>query len=589
MGAYPCFRLLPLLLGSLCLQPVGAAADISWIQLCGPDGPLHSSGLDRREYLTIDGDRRWLELSASPSPGCKHLALPVASDEIRWFSLIPESTAQRLPRGVILQGVEEGKQVRISEVVVAESAQTHRTPLPLATNLFSRLNPRVFGVEERAGVAVTGESLRLSCAPGERPAGVVLRNDGARLPAAIESQLLLSHRADSPFRVGYADGGRHSIDDPRPIGVVPMSPAGESQPQALRIPLPGNGRPPVSAPAQTSVAFTFLCPPEGGRLLLSKLQLEPAQAGVVPNRSIWIWRPVEWLERPERLLAELRTLSTPVVYITIPMEDGRVAQPEQLARFIDDAGAQSIQVWAVEGDPHAVLPAGRIAFARRARALAAFNSDQPPGRRLSGVQYDIEPYLLPDFALHTSDWLAAYVLTIAALDAALDMPVEIAVPFWWSSLTLGDQPLLESLAPHVQSVNVMNYRTDPVQLQQFAEPFLSWGARQGIPVRIALEAGPIGDEARWHFRAVDHVNDKSTLWHLPLAGEQLLVLLEAPAAPATGIGYQFVRQSRFEGSRLTFRGDRARMDRVMGELESVWRAWPSFAGLALHEYRLQGE
>jgi hypothetical protein len=581
-----------LLLSALpALAGFGFAAEKTWIQLCGSDvlsEPVHRSQ-HRREYLQIDGHRRVLELGDHPDPSCARLPVPVSRDEIRWFGLIPEAKAARLPRGVILQGLDTDDRIQVSEVVVTESPVGRRTALPLGVNLFSRLHPHAYGVETRAAVVLNADSLQLSCAPGERPAGIVLRNDSARLPEGIQSGLVLDYQADAAFGVGFADRVDHSLDDPLQLGVLAAS-NGNEQRREAQLPLPDPGGKAGSDPvARSTTAFTLMCPNKGGNVSLTGLQLSPLMAGATPVRSLWIWRPVEWLEHPEQLLDELEALSTPVVYISIPMEGDQVANAKPLARFIGAAYARGIQVWAVEGDPHAVLPEGQAAFARRAQALTRFNAGQPPSQRLSGVQYDIEPYLLPDFALHTVDWLAAYVQTISALSAALQIPVEIAVPFWWSNLELNDRPFLDALAHHVQSLNVMNYRTDPEQLQQLAEPFLSWGVEHEVAVRIALEAGPIQDEKRWHFRASQGPEDAGRLWHVQIGGEHVLVLLAAPSIIPDGIGYQYVRQSGFAGSRLTFKGDRARMDRVMTELESLWRAWPSFAGLALHEYRLHGE
>ena len=577
-----------LYLAGLLIQPSAVlAAEATWLQLCGPDAPGEaSSRLPEhltREYLQIDGERRWLALVSQPDSACERVRLPLGSDKVRWFGLIPEAKAERLPRGVILQGIEEDRRLRISEVVVLEPPLPAGSPLPLATDLFSRLNPRLYGLEERAKLSLAADQLRLSCDPGERPAGVVLRNDGARLPEGIEAGLAFAYAADATFGVGYADGQRHSLNDPYPLGQLAGS-SEQVQPAEAMFPLPAPDPRDYPSGAQPGFALTLMCPALGGKLELSSLQLGVSQAER-PSRSIWIWRPAEWLESAEALLAELQALSTPVVYVSVPMANDRVAQADALAQFIGAAGERGIEVWAVEGDPHAVLPEGQAAFEQRARALMRFNATQPLLRRLAGVQYDIEPYLLPDFALHTSDWLQAYVQTIARLDATLEIPLEVAVPFWWSALEVDGQPLLDLLAPHVQSLNVMNYRTDPEQLQLFAEPFLAWGVAQNVDVRIALEAGPIRDEVRWHFRA----DEAGTLWHLQLAGEDLLLLFAVPTVLDAGAGYRFVRQSEFQGSRLTFRGDRARMDQVMGQLESLWSAWPSFAGLALHEYRLQGE
>lgn len=548
----------------------------AWIELCEGDLRHLMLAAPDREYLRSDGSRRWLRVTEAADPTCIGKAINVPAHAVRWLGLIPAAKADWLGRGVILQGPEANDGFRISEVVVREPASINRRPLPLQAPLLTDLHPRLYGQEERASLSrETG--LTLNCATGRLPAGLVLSNEGARLPAAIALDVSLAFRADAAFTIGFADGRRHRLDAPLPLGGL------EPASVAVRHPLPPAD--PTMPTDRGLVAFTLMCPAAGGRLALTELQLQPRTIAEAPDRSVWIWRPAEWLENPDALLGELLALGTRIAYISVPIEDGQVIHAEALADFIGAADALGLEIWAVEGDPHAVLPDGRASFVRRAAALAAFNERQPQARRLQGVQYDIEPYLLPDFALDTEAWLAAYVATIAALDAELDVPLEVAVPFWWAPLQLEGQPFLNALAPHVQGLNVMNYRTDPLLLQHFAEPYLAWGAASNVPVRIALEAGPIQDEVRRHFTAADQSGEPGTLWHLELAGEHVLVLLEGPAAVPDARGFQQTRQSTFTGDRLTFQDDRVRMDQVMGELELLWTAWPSFAGLALHEYR----
>ena len=566
----------------LLLPTATLAAEEAWIELCGSDAEAVEQ---QRQYLSVDGSSRWLRIVDEPTAGCESRSLgSVGVRELTarplWFGLIPTAKASRLHRGVVLQGLLNDERLQVSEVEVSQPGPDARLPLPLATNLIARLHPTTYGVEERAALAVEEGALLLHCRAGAKPAGLVLRNDGARLPAPIALDLSLDYQADDGFRVGYADGLQHPLSDPAQLGHLPQSQV------AAEYRLPG-GDGNNSKAVDATFAVTLMCPNSGGHLLLAQLQLATKSKRIPPPRSNWIWRPSEWLQQPDQLLTELESLQTTIAYVSVPIDAGQVVQGERLSEFVSAANQRGIEIWAVEGDPHAVLPDGQAVFAERARALAAYNAAQPDESRLHGVQYDIEPYLLPEFALHTNDWLEAYVETIAMLDGLLDVPLEIAVPFWWSALMVNNTLLLNALGEHVQSVNVMNYRTERDQLQQFAEPFLAWGAERGVEVRVALEAGPIVDEQRWHFQRAENQNAARRLWHLELGDEQLLLLLAQPVKIPFAQGYQRVRQSTFPSERLTFRNERSRMEKVMDELEPLWSAWPSFAGLALHEYRME--
>ncbi|MEM8766136.1 MAG: hypothetical protein AAGE43_01730 [Pseudomonadota bacterium] len=577
----PC--ILPLLLifclcGATDARSDGSTNASSWLQFC--ESAPGAEPIRSREYLHIDGSRRVLSLAEQPDPACTNLELSVPADAVRWFGRVSRKKASAVGRGVILQGLvnEDGEGVRISEVIVSDATETEKAALPLKENLLTALNGRVYGVEERARLTMTGTGLTLECRAGEHPAGVVLRNDRSRLPR-VSLELVLTAETTAAFAVGYADGIGHRLEAPKPLGRVTTSGR-----QTFALPASHNSATGDSVP---DFAFTLQCPSAAGSLALANLEVTTDPGVRTPERSIWIWRPSEWLENADALLTELVTLGTPVVYVSVPLADSApgaltVSHPEALAEFIRRAAERRIDVWAVEGDPHAVLPSGQTHFAERARALDAFNAGQPAAERLAGVQYDIEPYLLPEFALDQDAWLAAYVETIAGLKRELTMPLEVAVPFWWSGLTTGGGRLLDRLAPHVDGVNVMNYRTDPVLLQQFAEPFLAWGATEGVAVRIALEAGPIADEDRWHYRAAE----SGRLWLRKIGGEDVLVLLDRPRPSPTGLALSLSHQSQLVGSHITFKGDLTRMQGVMAELELIWSVWPSFAGLALHEYRL---
>ncbi|CAK0744225.1 hypothetical protein CCP3SC1_1450009 [Gammaproteobacteria bacterium] len=77
---------------------------------------------------------------------------------------------------------------------------------------------------------------------------------------------------------------------------------------------------------------------------------------------------------------------------------------------------------------------------------------------------------------------------------------------------MAGKPLLERLSPLVNSLTVMNYRTDPWQIQEQALPFLVWGQHYEKGVCIALEIGPIAEETRLRF----HRTRQGELWAVPI-------------------------------------------------------------------------
>jgi len=252
-----------------------------------------------------------------------------------------------------------------------------------------------------------------------------------------------------------------------------------------------------------------------------------------------------------------------------------VADADRLARFFAMASRAGIRVMAVEGDPHAILPHERVKFVRRAQARMAHNQAVVPESRLTGIQYDIEPYLVPGLAFDPAGWQTAYAETLAALRRAVGSWLEIAVPFWWAHT---GHALLDRVAPSIDGLTVMNYRTDLRQIEQAVEPLLSWGVRHGKPVRIGLEAGPLPDEIRRGYRRAE----AGEVWLVTVASRDVLVLMREPMPNPLGVAWRQVSERPVQAAQTTFHGDQARFDSLLPEVERRLAPWPSSNGVAIH-------
>jgi hypothetical protein len=308
-------------------------------------------------------------------------------------------------------------------------------------------------------------------------------------------------------------------------------------------------------------------------------RLRPARSA---GRSAWIWSPEAWRDTPERLWALRASEGVKTLFLTIPVaEGGEVESPDAVRAFVAASRRRGVAVWAVVGDPRDVLPESAPALRRRLRAYAFYNRHAAPEARLAGAQLDIEPYLLPGFALSPGHWRVRYVETIlAARDAAEGLDLDVVMPVWWATHPAFGTRVLDPLDLPGVSLTVMNYRTRPEALRAGAEPFLDWGARKGRPVRIALEIGNLGDEARRLYEAAP--TGEGELWLLPGPRGPVFVLLRAPRAGLEGRAFRFVSEGVFAASNLTFAGDAARLRAVAETMDREWRARPAFAGIALH-------
>lgn len=309
---------------------------------------------------------------------------------------------------------------------------------------------------------------------------------------------------------------------------------------------------------------------------------EPPRSAVAAashSRAAWFWSPALWLETPQKIFDSAAAYKLTRIYITVPVEEGRVKHADELAAFVTQAHAHKLHVWAVLGDPAAVLAEGRQHFISMAAAYADYNAQATEATRLDGLQLDIEPYLLPGYQLAPDTWQARYVETVAAIHAAVpQLALNVALPFWWGEAGHGGSALLDQLADAVNGITVMDYRTDTDEVKRFAQPFLRWGEQQRKEISIALESMPIADEERRsYFRA-----ERGELLHVALAQYHILMLLDQPATISGAVSYRYSHAGSFKGDSISFAGRPQQLEAMLPALEADFSRWSSFAGMALH-------
>ncbi|WP_151636702.1 hypothetical protein [Noviherbaspirillum aerium] len=548
------------------------AAGAAILQSCPSAQQLQpEQGAHASLVTQADGTRMRLFVSAAEQPGCRGISLPVPTDAIAAIHPVSPAAASALGDMVLLQGPEKEGRFLIGSASGTAAASSRRdalSPMPLRENLLPGMTVRGFGVEERIRAQISDGRLRLQCAPGSKPAGVMLSAPWTLTQAQAELQLKAA--GSGRYEVQVQDAAGAAGGSALALGHLEAESRRE---QRLALPRAGIDR-------LRWRSFSIACPMEKSELLIEDMRLLPrATPGAgAPGRSTWIWQPADW-HQPERAFAHAERHGIRTLFISAPVKEGAVAEPARLSAFIRDASRRGIEVWSVDGDPHMVLPGEHAASVRRVRAYAAYNRSVPPEARLRGLQFDIEHYLVAGYELSAPALDRHYLALAAALHrAAAGLPLEFVVPFWWADKT----ELLKSLAPHASGLTVMDYRTDPEQILRFGAPFLDWAASHNKRVRIALEAGPV--DAEWQRRYVKAADGE--LWLVRLDQTPVLVLLKQPqAAPAGVQAYRFVSDRLLDGSATTFHRDPARMLRLLPSLEADFSAWPGFAGIALHELK----
>jgi len=313
------------------------------------------------------------------------------------------------------------------------------------------------------------------------------------------------------------------------------------------------------------------------------LTILPPESLPTAMRSAWLWSPDLWLDLSERIWEVAEDKRIGRLFLTIPVGPGGVENAAVLHAFVAEASGRGIAIWAVIGDPHDVLESSIDALRARTDAYLLYNASAPEGAELSGLQLDIEPHLLPGFSLAQSYWRERYLSTVLSIHGRIAgrLPLDLVVPVWWGAHPDWGEAFLQGLVAPDLSLTIMNYRTATGPLGAGARPFLSWGRDTGVPVSIGLEAGSIGpDEVR---RSYERVEDGSADLLLVHVGEHRVLLLVDGAHSGSGAhAYRMIRENPAPASAITFAGDMDRLEATALQMETAWKAWSSYAGLAIH-------
>jgi len=546
----------------------------AWLGICSGNPPGATAHL-LAEYASPRKERTALFIDGTPLPDCAAIELPFPQESVISGRLVSSASGTALKSGFALTGSLVGQQFRISDIV-ADVEKDEVNTIPLDAELIEQFDISAFGVEGRASASRNNGRITLKCGAGQRTAGMLLRMPFHGLPHTIPLSVSVNYIANGVFETGLSDAQRAARGDPLPLAKLRAATA------TVQVDVPRRG-----LDSDLVESITIACPKRAARFELTSLKISPKiERPAVASRASWIWQPDKWINSPEALLDKFAKAGVGTLFVTVPIntQEASVEHAHELEAFVSAATKRGVNIWAVVGDPGAVIESERAVFARYPVAYARYNSNVPVSAQLSGIQFDIEPYLNAGYALDPAPWYEAYLDTLRQLRQASALPIEVDVPFWWADQQTANGPLMDRLAAVVDGVTVMNYRTDPAQIKRLAQPFLEWGVRQHRSVRIALESGPIPDEEQRHYRPAR----SGDVALVAIGSNQVLLEFDRiqsfpESSPATQT-FELSHATPAPGSATTFAGQRDALLKLLPDLEKQWSAWPSFAGTALHEF-----
>ncbi|MCF1502439.1 hypothetical protein L0F51_01495 [Afifella sp. H1R] len=440
--------------------------------------------------------------------------------------------------------------------------------LALETNLLRQMNVRPFGEEERATSHKNGSQLELRCQAGQSPAGFVLSAPNSRLPRGLHLAAVATLSGGQGFGLSLVPKGEDA----------PGIPQAKLHTGEIRLPLPLL----QSAAEANQRDVVITCPENAATATLQEFALVPqapqaesATSAAAGQVGTWIWDIEPFLQDPDALLAFARNEQLSELYLQLPLPIESPSQMAALDRLHETLTAAGIAVIAVEGDPEMVLPSGRQNALARLQALRKIEPKIP----LTALQYDIEPYLLPALGRDLPAAWTAWTETVLALSQAWDGPVGVVLPFWMLE-SKGGLKALDRTAASLAAVTVMAYRTDASEIVAISEPWLAWGGRSGVPIRIAVENGPLEQEVHQVY-----LRAKEGTLRLASGGKEASAELLTEPVPERSDApvYRFSHEVRVDMARISFLNDTNKLTSARAHLKRLLSAWPVFAGLAIHD------
>ncbi|HBG04633.1 MAG: hypothetical protein A2075_06980 [Geobacteraceae bacterium GWC2_58_44] len=293
---------------------------------------------------------------------------------------------------------------------------------------------------------------------------------------------------------------------------------------------------------------------EQGRLELQEVAFSRLPAAPRPTlRGTWLWDRRLVIGGEEKVVADLAAHGINRLYLQVDDE------PARLIPFLRLAARRKIEVYALDGSPDAVLESAPLLARLR---LVREHNRRHPDAAFAGVQLDVEPYLRKDFQLRRDQYLNGYLqlLENAAAICGRELPLSVAVPFWFAHLRCEESDFIGRLFGSADEIVVMSYRTNAEEIGEITGDFLAYGESSGKPVLLGLELSPLPDE-------MHQVLHKGSA-----AGASAIVL--------GGLSWRAGALYQVPGSRLSFAGQYQKLPAVLAQTPP----FASFQGWVLHSY-----
>ncbi|MDF2961661.1 MAG: hypothetical protein K0S39_3396 [Paenibacillus sp.] len=253
------------------------------------------------------------------------------------------------------------------------------------------------------------------------------------------------------------------------------------------------------------------------------------------TRAVWLWDTTLISTNAGRnaVLQFARRQQITRIYLQVNTSVAKYAY----RAFIRSATSSGIRIHALDGAPDWVLPNQQLRISSLVKWVKTYNSSVTANERFTGIQVDIEPYLLrewyQDQDTTVTNWLDA--LTLFANETQdPSLLISSALPFWVDEIIVPATggTLIESVLQLMNEVTLLSYRDQAQAVVDITDTKLTLADDLGKKIFVALETNPTS-----------------------------------------------------EGLYLTFYDDgRTVMEEQIAEIDRLLSLHPSYAGIAVHDY-----
>jgi hypothetical protein len=232
-------------------------------------------------------------------------------------------------------------------------------------------------------------------------------------------------------------------------------------------------------------------------------------------RAIWTWEGESYAMldsegEAAQGIAFLKAKAVGTIYLYADAWRGRnliVSDPQRYRRLLRRMHAAGLKVYALLGSGYLqteryVLPRHREDAVAMLRRVLDYNAQAAPEERFDGINLDIEPHILAEWASRKMELLANFVEMSDALmqvkaQSGQALPMGPAIPFWLDGVQLEWHGQRKPVSQHVQDiydyVALMDYRDHAEGgdgIVSHAMDELRYGEAIGRPVLIGIETSP---------------------------------------------------------------------------------------------------